>query len=119
MTEYPQHLNAKWKMYNLLKLLDPKFIDTEYQFHNPENEDNDPRWEWRFDVYMEIGERKIAIEIDGKKGHNSKRSKEKRDKKIEYLLTQGIELYAWSPKWINGRKKLPTELFLQEMKLLS
>jgi hypothetical protein len=105
-------------MYRVIELLNPSVLDTEYPYHNPENVDNDPKWDWKFDVYFEIGERKIAIEIDGKKGHNSKKSKEKRDKKIEYLRTQGIELYAWSPKWINGKKKLPTELFLEEMNLL-
>jgi hypothetical protein len=123
--EYSQHSNAKDRILEMLVPLTPHTLVTEYVYHNPDNVDNDPNYEWRFDTYFEIGNRKIAVEVDGWKGHwstkNRQQTKEniaKRDFKIKYLRTQGIELYAFPVKDLVGKKKLPTELFLQEMKLL-
>jgi hypothetical protein len=125
LTEYPQHAKAKQRILEILVPLTPQTLVTEYVYHNPDNVDNDPTYEWKFDAYFEIGNRKIAVEVDGWKGHWSKKNREqtkhnihKRHFKIEYLKSKGIELYAFPTKDLVGRKKLPPELFLEEMKLL-
>jgi hypothetical protein len=125
MTEYPQHARSKQKILEMLLPLEAQTLEVEFLYHNPNNPSYDPTWEWKFDVYLEIGDRKIAIEVDGDKGHRSKKNHEqtkenvaKRKFKINHLRTKGIELYAWHPKDIIGRKKLDPQLFLEEMKLL-
>jgi hypothetical protein len=125
MTEYPLHFKAKQFMFHMLERFKPGTIAMEYVYHNPNNIENDPRWEWKFDVYAEIGDRKIAVEIDDHKGHYSRKnhfqSKEniaKRKFKINYLKEKGIELYAWARKDIIGKNSLEPYLFLEEMKLV-
>ena len=51
----------------------------EHISHNPSNPTNDPKWEYKFDVYFELGGRKVAIEVDDKVGHSSTRSFQKRE----------------------------------------
>jgi hypothetical protein len=109
------HLQAKERLYNLVNVIGPKMIVKEYQYPNPFN----PEYSWVFDLYAELwNNRKIAIEIDGKIGHSSKRSFEKRQAKTNYLASRGIELYAFPTKWVFSRKELPDSLFYDEMDLL-
>ena len=125
MKEYPKHYKAKQRILEMVLPLEPHTIETEYMYHNPDNVEYDPKWEYRFDVYFEIGNRKVAVEVDGWKGHWSRKNREqtkgsiyKRHFKIEYLKSKGIELYAFPVKDLVGKKKIPSELFLQEMNLL-
>lgn len=136
MVEGPRHLNAKTRLYNLVLDTEPRpdLIETERIYPNPKNLTGDKKWDWKFDVYFEVIDpfnsvseppafRKVALEVDGQNkdgevGHNSKKSKEKRDFKLEYLKSKGIELYAWPRRWIIGRKALPDEDFLSELKLV-
>ena len=112
-------------MHDLLKEFNPQVLQTEYIFHNPKNTENDPRWEWRFDIYAEFGPRMIAIEIDDSKGHYSRKNHEqtkeniaKRKFKIDYLKNVGIDFFSWPPQWIRGKKALPWNAFLEEMHIL-
>jgi hypothetical protein len=87
----------------------------EYQYPNPFS----PEFPWRFDIYAELWDnRKIAIEVDGKVGHSSKRSFDKRQAKTNYLASRGIELYGFPTGWVTGRHMLPDCTFLEEMHLL-
>ena len=64
-----------------------------------------------------MGWRKFAIEVDGKIGHTSKRSHEKREAKKEYLKTQGITLFGFATKWVVGKEMLADSLFYEELGL--
>ena len=109
------HKRAKARLREIVSTVKPRILVEEYQYPNPFS----PDYPWRFDVYAELyNDRKIAIEVDGKIGHTSKRSFEKRQQKILYLKTQNIELYAFPPQWVVGKKMLPDSLFLDEMHLL-
>jgi hypothetical protein len=108
------HQRAKQRLYDLIAATGPRIIQMEYVYGNPFN----PEYPWKFDVYAELHDgRKIAIEVDGKIGHTSKRSHEKREAKKQYLADRGIELYAFPTKWVISRKQLPDSLFLEEMHL--
>ena len=110
------HQRAKKRIYDLINATGPRTIGKEYQYPNPFS----PDFPWRFDVYAELQDgRKIAIEIDGKIGHTSKRSHQKRQAKKEYLEAVGIELYSFPTKWVAGRRALPDSLFNEELHLLS
>jgi hypothetical protein len=109
------HLRAKQRLYNLVNAVGPKILVQEYQYPNPFN----PEYPWVFDIFVELWDgRKFAIEVDGKIGHTSKRSHEKREAKKEYLKTQGIALFGFSTKWIIGKAMLPDSLFYEELNLL-
>jgi hypothetical protein len=109
------HLKAKQRLYNLVNIIGPKYIVQEYQYPNPFS----PEFPWRFDIYCELwDDRKIAIEVDGKVGHSSKRSFEKRQAKTNYLASRGIELYGFPTAWVTGKRMLPDCTFLEEMHLL-
>ena len=108
------HQRAKQRLYDLVKAAGAEIIQMEYVYGNPFT----PDYPWKFDVYAEFRDgRKIAIEIDGKIGHTSKRSHQKRQAKTEYLADRGIELYAFPTKWVISRKQLPDSLFYEEMRL--
>jgi hypothetical protein len=113
--EGTSHQRAKQRIYDLIKATGPKIIEQEYVYPNP----LDPQYDWRFDVYAEFWDgRKIAIEVDGKVGHTSRRAHEKRRVKKLYLKTYGIELYGFPTKWLVSRKPLGDMLFLEELGLL-
>ena len=108
--EGTSHQKAKKRLYDLIAATGPRIIEQEYIYTNS----LDPEFPWRFDVYAELWDgRKIGIEVDGKVGHTSKRSFEKRQAKTYYLASQGIELYGWPTKWIQGRNPLSDMLFLE------
>ncbi len=108
------HQRAKQRLYDLIAAIGPRIIQMEYVYGNPFN----PDFPWKFDVYAELRDgRKIAIEIDGKIGHTSKRSHQKRQAKTEYLADRGIELYAFPTKWVVSKRQLADSLFLEEMRL--
>lgn len=112
--ESKSHLRAKQRLYNLVNAVGPRTLVQEYQYPNPFN----PEYPWQFDIYCELWDgRKIAIEVDGKIGHTSKRSHEKREAKKEYLKTQGIALFGFSTKWIVSRNQLPDHIFMEELGL--
>ena len=109
------HQRAKQRLYNLISSIGPKTIEKEHEFPNP----IDPAFPWRFDIFAELWDgRRIAIEVDGKIGHTSKRSHEKRQAKTAYLKLHGIELFSFPTKWLQGRKQLGDALFLEELRLL-
>lgn len=109
------HRKAKARLYDLIKAIGPKFLDTEYEYPNPMY----PDYPWRFDIYVELWDgRRMAIEIDGKVGHSSKKAKEKRETKKAWLKLQGIELFAFPTPWVFSRKQLPDQLFFDELHLL-
>ena len=109
------HQRAKQRLYDLINATGPKTIEKEYEYPNPFN----AQFPWRFDLFCELWDgRKLAIELDGKVGHTSKRSHEKRRAKTTYLKTMGIELYGFPTKWVQGRKQLGDMLFLEELGLL-
>jgi hypothetical protein len=113
--EGTSHQKAKKRLYNLIAATGPKLIEQEYVYTNS----IDPEYPWRFDLYAEFWNgRKIAVEVDGKVGHSSRRSYEKRRAKKLYLKTYGIELYGFPTKWIIGRKPVADMLFLEELGLL-
>ena len=108
------HQRAKQRLYDLVKAVGAETVQMEYVYGNPFQ----PDYPWKFDVYAEFRDgRKIAIEIDGKIGHTSKRSHQKRQAKKEYLADRGIELFAFPTKWVISRKQLPDSLFYEEMRL--
>ena len=108
------HQRAKQRLYDLVKEAGAETVQMEYVYGNPFQ----PDYPWKFDVYAEFRDgRKIAIEIDGKVGHTSKRSHQKRQAKKDYLADRGIELYAFPTKWVRSKAELPDELFLEEMGL--
>ena len=108
-------MRAKQRLYDLVYAVGPRIIVQEYQYPNPFN----PEYPWAFDIYAELWDgRKIAIEVDGRIGHTSKRSHEKREAKKEYLKVQGIVLFGFPTKWIIGRDSLPDSLFYEELGLL-
>jgi hypothetical protein len=112
--EGASHQKAKKRIYDLVNKTGPKTIGMEYMYPNPFS----PEFPWRFDVYAELKDgRRIAIEIDGKIGHTSKRSAQKRQAKKEYLQAVGIELYSFPTKWVAGRRMLPDSLFIEEIHL--
>ena len=126
MTEYPQHLAAKDRIFNLIEMYHPETIAYEYLFHNPNNDTGDLKWEWKFDVYFKLNGKEFAIEIDGWKGHWSKKrrtqTKEniaKRHFKYEYLKDKGIELFCFPTKDLVGKKALPDSVFIEELHLKS
>jgi hypothetical protein len=113
--EGSSHQRAKQRLYNLINSIGPKLVEKEHEFPNP----LDANFPFRFDIYAELWNgRKLAIEVDGKIGHTSKRSHQKRQIKKEYLKLHGIELYGFPTKWIIGRKPLGDMLFLEELGLL-
>lgn len=113
--EGTSHQKAKKRLYNLIAATGPKLIEQEYVYPNPLNEG----YPWRFDVYAEFWDgRKIAVEVDGKVGHTSRRSFEKRQLKKLYLKDFGIELYGFPTQWIVSRKALSDMTFLEELGLL-
>ena len=73
----PKPQKAKARLCKLIKAIGCKFIDTEYEYPNPFY----PDYPWRFDIFCIYHGRHIAIEIDGKVGHSSKKAKDKRDGK--------------------------------------
>jgi hypothetical protein len=110
------HLKAKARLYDLIKVIGPKFIEKEYEYPNPLYSD----YPWRFDIYTELWDgRRIAIEIDGKVGHSSKKAKDKRIAKKSYLELQGIELFAFPTAWVIGKRALPDQLYYDELHLPS
>ena len=109
------HQRAKQRLYDLIKATGPKLIEKEHEFPNPIY----PEYPYRFDLYVELHDgRRIAIELDGRVGHTSKRSHEKRRAKVAYLKLHGIELYGFPVKWVVSRKPLGDMLFLEELGLL-
>lgn len=109
------HLKAKERLYNLVNVIGPKLIVKEYQYPNPFN----PEFPWRFDLYVELwNDRKIAIEVNGKVGHSTKHSFDKRQAKTLYLKSRGIELFAFPTKWVSSRNQLSDSLFYEELHLL-
>ena len=113
--EGTSHQRAKQRIYDLINATGPKLIEQEHEFPNP----IDPQFPWRFDVYCELWDgRKLAIEVDGKVGHTTKRAQKKREARKLYLKEHGIELYAFPTKWLIARKPLPDSLFLKELGLL-
>jgi hypothetical protein len=117
MREAAPHYNAKMRMYNLIQSIKPDLVGTEYVHKNPFNRTGDPKYDYKFDVYFELDNRKVAIEIDDKVGHTSKRSSEKRYFKKTFLKSVGIELYAFPRKWVVGRKAFNDAVFLEELRL--
>ena len=113
--EGPNHRKAKARLYELIKTIAPNIIGREFEYPNPFH----PDYPWRFDLYFEIWakKRKVAIEIDGKVGHSSKKAKEKRAAKIKYLNKQGIELFAFPTAWVVGKRALPDQLYYDELHL--
>lgn len=112
--EGPNHQKAKDRLYKLIKATAPKFIAKEHEYPNPIY----PDYPWRFDLYVELDNgRRIAIEIDGKVGHSSKKAKDKRAAKIRYLDLQHIELFGFPTPWLVGKRALPDSLFLEELHL--
>jgi hypothetical protein len=109
------HRKAKRRLFDLIvKLPGINSIDLEHEFPNPMY----PDYPWYFDIFVELHNgRRIAIEIDGKVGHSSKKAKDKRVAKKAYLELVGIELFAFPTPWVFGRKQLPDELFLEELHL--
>ena len=69
--EGPNHRKAKTRLCELIKAIGCKFVDTEYEYPNPFY----PDYPWRFDIFCIYHGRHIAIEIDGKVGHSSKKLK--------------------------------------------
>ena len=113
--EGKNHQKAKQRLYNLIKATKPKFIAKEHEYPNPIY----PDYPWRFDIYVELHNgRRIAIEIDGKVGHSSKKAKDKRAAKIRYLDLQHIELFGFPTPWVVGKRALPDKLFLEELHLV-
>ena len=102
-------------MYNLIQSTKPDLVATEYPYKNPFNRDGDPKWDWKFDVYFSLGNRKVAVEIDDKVGHTSKRSFQKRQEKKNYLKSVGIELFGFPRKWVVGRRAFNDDVFLEEL----
>ena len=111
--EGPNHLKAKARLCALIKAIGCKFVGTEYEFPNPFY----PDYPWRFDIFCIYHGRHIAIEIDGKVGHSSKKAKDKRAAKIKYLNKQGIELFAFPTAWVWSKRALPDQLFYDELHL--
>ena len=111
--EGPNHRKAKARLCALIKAIGCKFVDTEYEFPNPFY----PDYPWRFDIFCIYHGRHIAIEIDGKVGHSSKKAMQKREWKQAWLKTKGIELFAFPTAWVTGRKQLPDQLFYDELHL--
>ena len=112
--EGKNHQNAKGRLYKLINATNPKFIAKEHEYPNPVY----PDYPWRFDIYVELHNgRRLAIEIDGKVGHSSKKAKDKRLAKKKYLKQQGIELFGFPTPWIVGKRALPDDLFLEELHL--
>jgi hypothetical protein len=108
------HMKAKQRLYDLIKSIGPKLIEKEHEFPNP----LDANFPFRFDIYAELWDgRKLAVEVDGKIGHTSKRSHQKRQAKKEYLKLHGIELYGFPTKWVVGKRILPDSLYYDEMHL--
>lgn len=107
------HRKAKRRLCNLIEAIGCKFVDTEYEYPNPFY----PDYPWRFDIFCIYHGRHIAIEIDGKVGHSSKKAKDKRAAKIRYLKQQDIELFAFPTAWVYSRKQLPDSLFIEELHL--
>ena len=113
--EGSSHRKAKARLFGLISVIGPKYLALEYEYPNPFY----PEWPWRFDLYFELWNgRKMAIEIDGKVGHSSKKAKEKRAAKIRYLKLQGIELFGFPTPWVWGQRMLPDQLFYEELHLL-
>ena len=109
------HQRAKERLYDLISSIGPKIIEKEYEFPNPIY----PEYPYHFDLFVELWDgRRIAIEIDGKVGHTSKRAHDKRRAKIAFLKLHGIELFSFPTKWICSRKPLGDSLFLDELGLL-
>lgn len=113
------HSKAKLRLFKIVSDTDPEpvLVDTEYQYSNPFNKD----YPWRFDCYFEViypngNIRKVALEVDDK-FHNTYKSRKKREHKIEYLKTKGIELFAWPRKWIIGKDAYEDQVFLEELHL--
>lgn len=117
MREAAPHYNAKMRMYNLIQSIKPDLVGTEYVHKNPFNRTGDPKYDWKFDVYFELGNRKVAIEVDDKIGHSSRRSFEKREQKRNYLKSVAIELFAFPRKWIVGKHAYDDDVFLEELRL--
>lgn len=119
MREAAPHYNAKMRMYKLVMSTTPRpdAVEFEYPYKNPFNRDGDPKWDWKFDVYFCLDNRKVAIEIDDKIGHSSKRSFEKRQVKREFLKSVGIELFGFPRKWIVGKRAFRDDVFLEELHL--
>jgi hypothetical protein len=112
--EGPNHRKAKDRLYKLIKATSPKLIAREHEYPNPVW----PGYPWRFDIYCELHNgRRLAIEIDGKIGHSSKKAKDKRGAKKKYLQLQGIELFAFPTPWVVGKRALPDELYYEELHL--
>ena len=109
------HQRAKQRLYDLINSIGPKLIEKEHEFPNPIY----PEYPYHFDLFVELWDgRRIAIEIDGKVGHTSKRAHKKRRAKIMYLKLHGIELFSFPTKWLCSRKPLPDQLFMEELRLL-
>jgi hypothetical protein len=104
-------------MLELIKSINPDKVDVEYIYRNPFNRTADPKYDWKFDVYFELGRRKVAIEVDDKVGHSSTRSFEKREAKRVFLKSVGIELFAWPRKWIIGKRAYSDDVFIEELRL--
>jgi hypothetical protein len=119
MREAAPHYNAKMRMYALVMSTEPKprILNMEHVYTNPFNETGDSNYDWRFDVYFESKYRKVAIEIDDKVGHTSKRSFQKRQAKKIYLNAVGVELFGFPRKWVVGRKAFNDDVFLEELHL--
>ncbi len=113
----PPHRKAQERM--LFMVSDTPFTENctlEKIYPNPWNRSGDPKYDWKFDVYFEYHDRKIAIEVDDK--HRlTHRVIKSREHKIKYLKEQGIELFAWPRKWIIGNKPLDDEVFLAELRI--
>ena len=107
------HRKAKQRLYDLITAIRyTKYIAKEYEYPNPFY----PDYPWRFDLYFELwNNRKVVIEIDGKVGHSSKKATQKREWKVAWLKTQGIELFAFPTPWVVGKRALPDELYYDEL----
>ena len=105
--EGPNHQKAKDRLYKLIKATGSKFIAKEHEYPNPFY----PDYPWRFDIFCIYHGRHIAIEIDGKVGHSSKKAKDKRAAKKKYLEQQGIELFGFPTPWVWGSAHYPTSYF--------
>ena len=112
--EGKNHRKAKTRLFELIKAIGPKLLEKEHEYPNPVY----PDYPWYFDLYCELHNgRRIAIEIDGKVGHSSKKAKDKRIAKKSYLELQGIELFAFPTAWVYSKKQLPDQLFYDELHL--
>jgi hypothetical protein len=111
------HRKAQERMY--LMVYNIPFTESctlEKIYPNPWNRTGNPEYDWKFDVYFEYHDRKVAIEVDDK--HKlTHRVIKSREHKINYLRLHGIELFAWPRKWIIGRDALDDDIFLTELRL--